>query len=116
MRNLRETENPNVVGKSRNNRFKRVDLPAPDGPENTKNDFGNAPFTTKLSDLNGKNFLLTIERAFSNIETVLGEVKVEKWLVIGGRVTFYIPGILLSGQFMNRFITKSFIYLICSSH
>jgi len=31
-------------------------------------------------------FLLTIERAFSKIEVVLGEVRVEKWLVISARM------------------------------
>lgn len=43
---LRETENPKVVGKSRKSRFRRVDLPAPDGPEKTKNDFGNVSLTS----------------------------------------------------------------------
>ena len=53
---LRETENPKVVGKSRKSRLRRVDLPAPDGPEKTKNDLGNVPLTTTSKLISVQNF------------------------------------------------------------
>lgn len=82
---LRETEKPKVVGKSLKSRFKSVDLPAPEGPENTKNDFGNDSFTKGGTKKHKKvlkkprgRYILIIERARLRIERVLGDVRVTK--------------------------------------